>query len=615
MDNQAIEQTAVSVIERRVNLTDYLSSFLDSNDKTPSWDGSIYLYNNEQKTKSNLIGRVSSQIKGHEVSNNYYGELDQKSISFSIEVAHLKNYLNDGGAILFVVYLRRNAKGTDFDTQPYYIELTPVRIMSFLKECGYYQKEKTLHLKKLPDDPVSFASMVLNCYKNCKMQASFAGAELPSVEELEGKAILESLSFLISGYGEKTRSIRAFLTADTYLYARIKGGAIPQPVDIGEMINKVIKCETSGVVQIDGKVYYHKIKQIFTEEKTVIQFGYGISLELENEKRRCRFIYKASDKMREFVADTPFILAFCKTKVFYINCIPFDFRSIESAFDNFDIVEMERIYGIQSRCVEMLDRQGCTEDIDCTTLSRADWRNLQWLTEATLEGKPIHGLSGYIAPIMNMPIGQLNFAIGLTESKDEPGAYYLCNALDVSNEFVVGFENDSEKIPVPVCAVFRTADFIRFSNIRFDKLLPLFKEFPINSYLYEVANDLMLRMISASDLADGERKQLLLDTAQEFAEWLDSMPLDVWDKRIATLNKFQINKRKRVLSNEEKDILRRMIIEAVDRIDIQFGASVLLDDIVSTEYYFSKLSVEHQNVMRQYPIYHFVNSNDTHLLP
>ena len=65
MDNQAIEQTAVSTIERRVNLTDYLSSYLDQNDKTPSWDGAIYLFNNEHKVKDNMIGRISAQIKGH----------------------------------------------------------------------------------------------------------------------------------------------------------------------------------------------------------------------------------------------------------------------------------------------------------------------------------------------------------------------------------------------------------------------------------------------------------------------------------------------------------------------------------------------------------------------
>ena len=63
MDNQAIEQTAIHAVQDRVNLTKHLSSFLDSNDKTPSWDGFIYIYKNEKKSKDNLTGRLPAQIK------------------------------------------------------------------------------------------------------------------------------------------------------------------------------------------------------------------------------------------------------------------------------------------------------------------------------------------------------------------------------------------------------------------------------------------------------------------------------------------------------------------------------------------------------------------------
>lgn len=615
MDNQAIEQTAVSTIERRVNLTDYLSSYLDQNDKTPSWDGAIYLFNNEHKVKDNMIGRISAQIKGHELKVGNEEELDQDDISFSINVADLKNYLNDGGAIYFVVYLRKNDKGTDFDTQPYYIELTPVRIMSILKECDYEQKSKAVQLKRLPDDSTKFASMVLNCYKNCKMQASFAGAELQSVEELQKQGVLKSLTFYVSGYGEENRNISAFLNADTYLYANVKGSAIPQPINIGEMREKVIKFETNAIVQINGTVYFDKIERILTETSATLRFGYGFSLEFNNNEPGCHFHYKVSNKMREFVTDTPFILAFIKTSKFFINDIPFDFQNIEYSFENFDVATQERNYSILSRCVEMLDIQGCMDDIDYTTLSDVDWRNLHHLTEATLDGKPIHGFSGQISPIMNMPVGSLNFAIGLTESSEEPGAYFLCNALDYSGQFTIGTENGIERIPIPICAIFKTDDLLKVSNIQFDRLLPSFKEFPINSYLYEVANDLMLRMISAYDLAQSGKKRRLLDTAQAFAEWLEEMPPEVWDRRIAILNKLQILKRRRPLSDEEKGILRGMIITTLDREDILFGANVLLENKAQAEYHFQKMPTKEQDTLRKYPIYFLVNKGTTYLLP
>lgn len=51
MDKTDIEQIAVSTVQRRVNLTKYLSSYLSDNDKTPSWDGFIYIYNTETQDK------------------------------------------------------------------------------------------------------------------------------------------------------------------------------------------------------------------------------------------------------------------------------------------------------------------------------------------------------------------------------------------------------------------------------------------------------------------------------------------------------------------------------------------------------------------------------------
>ena len=98
MDKSDIEQIAVSTVQRRVNLTKYLSSYLSDNDKTPSWDGFIYIYNTEHKTKNNLRGRIATQIKGHNTADQSADE-----ISFSVNVADLRNYLNDGGIFYFVV--------------------------------------------------------------------------------------------------------------------------------------------------------------------------------------------------------------------------------------------------------------------------------------------------------------------------------------------------------------------------------------------------------------------------------------------------------------------------------------------------------------------------------
>ena len=59
----------------------------------------------------------------------------------------LRNYLNDGGCVLFVVYIGN----LGMTNKIYYAELTPVKLKRLLKEAGT-QEHKTVHLKEFPVD-------------------------------------------------------------------------------------------------------------------------------------------------------------------------------------------------------------------------------------------------------------------------------------------------------------------------------------------------------------------------------------------------------------------------------------------------------------------------------
>ena len=62
-----IEQNAVNEVRNFIDATDCLRSFLKDNDRTPLWDGSVFVYHGEPDKKGNLIGTVKAQIKGAEV--------------------------------------------------------------------------------------------------------------------------------------------------------------------------------------------------------------------------------------------------------------------------------------------------------------------------------------------------------------------------------------------------------------------------------------------------------------------------------------------------------------------------------------------------------------------
>ena len=602
MDNQAIEQTALHAVQDRVNLTKYLSSYLDSNDKTPSWDGFIYIYKTDKKTNDNQRGRLPAQIKGHESK-----DFSKDTISYNIELAHLRNYLNDGGAILFVVYVTPNDDQTDFLKKVYYTELTPVKLSSLISECPIIQNTKTIHLKAVPKNADDFASIVLNCYLNCKRQTSFAGARLQTVEELQEKGVLESIQFFVSGFGDDYKGPRGFLKSDTPLYARIKGSAIPQPLRYeGEILEKTIAYDVDHAVSCDNVVFRNKYRVTATNEKSTIHLGYGITLTFERNKDGCQFNYKASHKLREFVSDAPFMLAFAKTKCFMIGDIPLDFSGCEFNTGNYNLVEHEADYQRLSRYVEMLDKQGCIDDLDYTVLTPEDWRNLERLTQATLDGKPVYGLSNDLSSIVAINVGNLKFAVGLTHCEEE-GVYSLCHVQDCK-DVIWCSPDQSEIIPVPIVAIFKPEDYTTLSNIHFDDILPSIQSFPINAHTCAVANQIMLNMVLASDIAESKRKKILLKTALSIAEWLASMPDTVWEKSIATLNKLQIIIRQRPLGEEERAILHVMTMMPNTREDIVFAALALLGKKDEALKHFSNLPVEAQNELKEYPIYYFIAS-------
>ncbi|MCD7772063.1 MAG: DUF4365 domain-containing protein [Oscillospiraceae bacterium] len=121
MDNIAIENFAISAVKDSILMSEYLNPYISDNDKEPSWDGHIYIYDKKGKKKEDLIGRVPVQVKG-----TLKDDLSKDKISYPMEVADLRNYLRDGGVILFVVYI--NYSDESIHRKIYYFELTPINL-------------------------------------------------------------------------------------------------------------------------------------------------------------------------------------------------------------------------------------------------------------------------------------------------------------------------------------------------------------------------------------------------------------------------------------------------------------------------------------------------------
>lgn len=128
MNSEKIERLAVAAVEASLNSTSQLIPDIDKNDRTPSWDGDIRVYNDKTNKSCKLRGRVPVQVKGKLFN------LDKKLnfpdiIKYDIEVVDLKNYYDGFGVIFFVVYLVPEKKLKKI----YFLELLPFNLAQILK--------------------------------------------------------------------------------------------------------------------------------------------------------------------------------------------------------------------------------------------------------------------------------------------------------------------------------------------------------------------------------------------------------------------------------------------------------------------------------------------------
>ena len=310
MTKKDIETLAINAVRDSIVLSDFIDQFIADNDKEPSWDGHVYIYNDKSKTKAAFYGRVPVQVKGTEKNN-----FSKEEISFSIDLVDIRNYSCDGGTIFFVVYISSDG----LQKKIYYIELSPVFIQRIIKDFGN-QKSRALRFRAFPNDGNEKASIFRNFYDNCEKQRSFSNTKLNTVEELQRLGVFEGITASVSGYGlAPFDPISAFLNSNIYFYAKIKGSVVPQPLD-EEPTHLVFSEDINAIVTVNNIQYYNCLKRIRSKTHTTLRIGNSLSLVL-HKNGNDSFTYRRSDKLDECIEDQAFFIAMYEYGSFCVNSI------------------------------------------------------------------------------------------------------------------------------------------------------------------------------------------------------------------------------------------------------------------------------------------------------
>lgn len=597
LDSKAIETLSVNAVKNSIVMSEFLDQYITENDKEPSWDGFVYIYENRSKKKENLKGRMPVQVKGRECN-----DFSKSEISFPMASADLQNYLNDGGCILFLVYIGNGG----IRNKIYYAELTPIKLRMLLSEAKG-QGSKTVYLKEFPQDNDKKATIFLNCLQNCQKQSSFKEGKLSSLEELQELGVLEGIVIPFAGVGI-TDPQMAIIKNEVYLYANIKGSSIPQPLDL---IPQDIRTKESreANVYIGDRQFYSSCEIIKSANEVAFCFGESFKMIFTDTGKPCKIKYKNSNSIRTLAKDLDFMLSYMDEGSFGVNDIkiPFDQNGLDNS--NFNVEEEREHLKFAKKIVKVLDMLRCEADIKIDELNDEDWRNLHRLVNALIEGSPIYGLKKDLAPVMLMKIGKLKFAVYLEKCEINGNiAYKIADFFRVDCS-VVFDSDDGRKLPISQFAILHSKELLAIDNMDFDILLPSFQSVQYHDQTINRANWFLLDLLSAYDAAEGKRKIRLLETALKFSEWIVKSGDHELDYSIRLLNRLQTLKRKRELSEEELGKLIELVEDADTSEECKVGAYLLLGYQSAAQAHFAKLGREEKSYFTSYPIYHFWNLN------
>lgn len=587
-----IEKLATSAIVDSISLTDVLAPFINDGDKEPSWDGNIYIHEDKAKSKKG-IKKVPVQVKG-EVRKRVP---PKKKPKYSVSLTDLDNWLNDGGIMLFVVLIDE----TGINKAIYYSALLPV-LIRHLKQFARGKKSLSVPLKEFPADNMKKVGLLLDFYDHMQKQTSFANAPLYTIEELAKEGVLENVTLTVTTYGMASDDIDVeslFLQYDVYMYAKVKGSSIPQPLPDVPMDLHIAK-DVSGDIKVKDQIFYTKYRVVRYAEGFDINIGKSIKFTVNTEKKNGSLNFKPRATLKDYIRDTECMIAIIENREININGAKFPFDDL----GNTDVEQYKLNLQYYKDVKKMLDILGVKKELECENLSDIDQKNIRNFTNALVLGSDI----GFPDSQENMIYGRFqigNLCLLIWADRVEKNSKGFKLQSYFGDHKVALFESKDKKAkkPYPIThyALLKKKDFLDAANIDFKKIVD---DLSANDTAPIVTEQLILFMLEMLKAYDEQKTKdaELLDAAEAYCDWLTENADN--SDGIMKLNKLQIIRRRRAFTEEETTLLKELRKVSEDR-SVKCGASILLGKMESAQDCFDEMDEKEKERFIEYPICHF----------
>ena len=138
-----IEKAAVRAVEEYLDSCPRLNSFLKDNDKTPFWDGDVFVYKTNSLTNDNFYGRVPVQVRGRKSSTSY----------ILVKRKEAEAFRTDRGCLFFKALIQNNPSAymEDLGDAIYNISLLMTKGFRLRKNTKQVVKESLVIYKKIAE--------------------------------------------------------------------------------------------------------------------------------------------------------------------------------------------------------------------------------------------------------------------------------------------------------------------------------------------------------------------------------------------------------------------------------------------------------------------------------
>lgn len=600
-----IEILGTSAVEESLARTKYLRPYINTGDKEPSWDGNIYVYNHISCCKANLKGRVPVQVKGKKVKS-----ISRNTISYSVQIADLKNYLRDGGIIYFIVYITSDCK------KIYYSSLLPYDIKDIVKKAGK-QKTISVQFEEFPDDEIEKTDLFLNFLKDRKLQGVLLTISDEDIKSLEAKENQEYTITFDTSNTNMEYPYEHLFDKSFYIYAKTDFG-IKIPIKKASGIDS-LKTKIQSAVYCGKKQYYDFYQVVKKKDSQEFCFGKGVSIAINKKQKTTQITYQGKGTLNQQIVDLAFFVNLVEAESAKLGEIIFPLKLDKEQSTDIAIFKEKLLYF--QKVQRVLDFVGNKKELNVTSLEAGDWKKIDILIKVFIDKQLVKLTLTDEKTLLRLKIG--NIGLILFSHRADNDKYRLSNIFKEKIDVCYNSE-DEKNIELCLFCFFNKNDFLQASNLDYEKIYYDIIDVPGNKVYYNYVNALILQMLLAYD--EGEVKDNdLLDCTIRLAEWLHSQTNGI----IELLNYLQAQKRLRPLIKAELDKLHDLIEnhnksnskyyhgltqaeldnlhDLTDKHNMTAllltGTYILLDDFSGAALHYDKLPIEKQEEFTKFPIY------------